>query len=450
MDVIIIGAGISGLAAGFFIHRQQPDMEVVILEASARVGGAIRSHACQGYLAESGPHGFLDNKKESQILLAETGLAETVQKAPLGDFQRFLCRYGRLIALPQKPQELLTTPLLGLGGKLRLLGDIFKKPFGGEPTIAQWAEYRFGRSVLPMVDAAVTGTFSGDYERLLVDAVMPGVRDLEKKHGSVLRGLRKKPKKAKSGGHLPAMNNFPDGMESMAPALHKGQDVRLHTLVERVVKTDQGWQVETSAGILSAPHVIIALPMNGSLRLLADRRPPVAMVPESRICNVALGCADTGIVPKGFGYLAPECEKRFALGCMFTSRMFPGRAPQGKVLLEALVGGRRHPEKLQLSDEELIAGVWADMGKLLDLPARPEFSKVLRSDSGIPQMEKGHPALLDWRLQQEQLNPGLHICGFGWDGIGINDMTRSASKAAESVCGNRGDDGAAEVKPVYF
>ncbi len=451
-DVIIIGAGISGLACAHFLRRYRPELTVLVVEKSAHSGGVIRSHQEDGYLCEWGPHGFLDNKDESREILADLHLMAEVQRAPLADFQRFLCRHGQLIALPQKPQELVTSKLLSTWDKVRLLGDLWQKPLAGHPTIAQWAAYRFGKGVLPLIDAAVTGTFSGDFNRLSMDAVMPGVRKLEAESGSLLRGLKKKAKasKEKTLAPLPAMINFPQGLEKLVESMAVGHDIMSECEVQGLEKNDNGWQLVTSAGPLQARHVICALPINGALPLLAPFKPPVAKVPESHICNVSLGFTDNGALPKGFGYLAPECEKRFTLGCMFTSRMFPGRAPQGKVLLEALVGGRRHPERLALADDDIVRRVVKDLRELLDLPSTPDFVKVLRPASGIPQMENDHLDLLAWRADLQESNPGLAVCGFGWDGIGINDMTKSSRLAVAATCEEKSAEQDPEVKPVYF
>ncbi|MCJ7602477.1 MAG: FAD-dependent oxidoreductase, partial [Desulfobulbaceae bacterium] len=174
-------------------------------------------------------------------------------------------------------------------------------------------------------------------------------------------------------------------------------------------------------------------------------------IPVSRICNVVLGFDASAKVPYGFGYLAPECERRFTLGVLFSSHMFPNRAPEGKVLMEALVGGRRHPERLELSDQEIISSVCQDIRQLMELPEKPLFAKVLRPASAIPQLEMDHPKMLTYRAGLEQENKGLYICGFGWDGVGINDMVKSARKAAVAIsAGCRGEEAAAPVKPVYF
>lgn len=450
-DVVIIGAGVSGLACAHFLRRKRPELSVLVVEKSDHAGGVIRSHSEQGYLCEWGPHGFLDNKEESRDILADLHLMNEVQRAPLADFQRFLCRQGQLMALPQKPQELISSKLLSAWDKLRLLGDLWKKPLAGHPTVGEWAAHRFGKGILPLIDAAVTGTFSGDFNRLSMDAVMPGVRRLEMEHGSLLRGLKKKAKAKKERlVLLPAMINFPQGLERLVQAMAVGHDIMTGCEVQGLAEDGNGWQLSTTDGPLLADHVICALPINNALPLLDPFQPPVAQVPEAHICNVSLGFADNGAIPKGFGFLTPECENRFTLGCMFTSRMFPGRAPQDKVLLEALVGGRRHPERLELADEEIVRRVVADLHELLDLPESPEFVRVLRPKSGIPQMEEDHLNLLAWRSSVEKDHRGLALCGFGWDGIGINDMTRSAWLAVAAIGQERSVEQHPEVKPVYF
>ncbi|MDH4322347.1 MAG: protoporphyrinogen oxidase [Desulfobulbaceae bacterium] len=454
-QVIIIGGGLSGLATAHFLNKQRPGIDLVLLEGGSRPGGAVRSFSEEGFLAEWGPHGFLDNIDESRELLADTGLDREAQRAPLGKFLRYVCHRGRLVALPQGPQQLLTTPLLSPLGKLRLLGDLWIRPVTDEQSLGQWAAHRFGAEVLPLVDAAATGTFAGDYQRLSIDAVMPGVRKLEMEAGSLLRGLRNKKKAAggKKPGQMPSMVSFPQGMERLIDTLAAGKPLRTGTKVQAVGREHGQWRVTTTAGAFTAPALVVALPVNAALPLLTPLSPPpVPEVPEAKIANLLLGFSDRVKIPYGFGYLAPERENRFAMGAMFSTHMFPGRAPAGKVLIEVLVGGRRHPERLQLSDEELLAKTLADLGELLPLSEPPCYSKVLRPAGGIPQMEVGsHRLLTDWRRQCEQTHPGLHLCGFGWDGIGINDMVKAAKRVAAGVAaGHAAPQGEAPVKPVYF
>ena len=449
-DVLITGAGLSGLSCAHFLKKYNPALSVVVLEKTDRVGGVINSYAEAGFLAEAGPHGYLDNKPESQEIVQDLQLGSLVQKAPLADFKRYLCKDGQLMALPQKPSELVSSSLLSIPAKLRLLVEPFIKPVQGHPTVSDWAETRFGKGVLPLVDAAVTGTFSGDFTRLSMDAVMPGVRMLEKKYGSLFRGFKEKKKEKKKSAVLPSMVSFPEGMVTLVKRLAVETDIVFASGVQSVRKTSQGFEVETKKKTRTCSHLVSALPVNGGLHLLSSFKPPVDHIPESAICNIVLGFKDTGFIPKAFGFLVPECENRFILGCMFTTRMFPGRAPDGHVLLEVLVGGRRHPERVELRDHELLDRTVADLGDLVDLPGKPLFRKVIRPTGGIPQLEEDHLSLLEWRDTIQQQQSGLHLCGFGWDGIGINDATKSAHKVAMAILNGGYEPGSVEVKPVYF
>ncbi|HIJ79456.1 MAG: protoporphyrinogen oxidase [Desulfobulbaceae bacterium] len=452
-DVIIVGAGLSGLSTAHFLRKIAPHLKVILLEGSNRPGGAVKSMQQDGYLAEWGPHGFLDNNAASRELLADTGLDRLAQKAPLGNFVRYVCHHGKLTQLPQKPPTLLSTPLLSPLGKLRLLGDLLKKPILQDQTIGDWAAYRFGREVLPLVDAAVTGTFAGDYQRLSIDAVMPGVRLLEKENGSVLRGLLRKKKKKTTGPGptLPAMTSFPNGMEQLITTLAEPADISYGAKVDTISNQGGNWQAQTAAGRLEAKTLVIALPINHSLQLLGRFAPPTAAIPTARIATVAMGFdAAQARIPYGFGYLAPERENRFTLGALFSTHMFPGRAPKGRVMLEALVGGRRHPERLEHDDDQLVDLIYNDLSQLIPLPERPCFTKVMRTSHAIPQLEMSYPALLKWRHRVETENSGLSICGFGWEGIGMNEMMKVASEVAEKIVNNNKNEQQPEVKPVYF
>jgi oxygen-dependent protoporphyrinogen oxidase len=452
-DVIIVGAGLSGLSIAHFLGKQRPELKVGIIEKEDRPGGAIKTFKQDGFQGEWGPHGFLNNTPESRQLLRDVGLDKEMQTAPLGDFRRFICFEGRLEPLPQSPKMLLSTPLLSFAGKLRLLADLWKKPIQEDQTIGDWAAYRFGRGVLPMIDVAVTGTFAGDLHRLSIDAVMPGVRQLEKEAGSVLRGLKNKKKLAPGQTGLPAMINFPEGMERLIEVLAADRDnLLLSTSVNKLARAGDDWLVSTDQEVLRTRVLIVALPVNSALQLLKGLdKPPVAAVPGARIANVVMAFGAEAEVPRGFGYLAPEREGRFALGAMFSSHMFPGRCPADHVLIEALVGGRRHPERLELPDEELVAKIYEDIRTLMVLPKPPVFAKVLKSVGAIPQLEMDHPALLKWRRGLEEKMSGLYLCGFGWDGIGMNDVIKSAARTVEAVAESRqADSGQAPVKPVYF
>ncbi|BCL59309.1 hypothetical protein DGMP_00020 [Desulfomarina profundi] len=178
---------------------------------------------------------------------------------------------------------------------------------------------------------------------------------------------------------------------------------------------------------------------------------PLNSIPEAKIATVVFGFTSETRLPPGFGYLIPECEKRFTLGSLFSSNMFPGRAPENHILFETLVGGRRHPEKLELDDPTLISKAYDDVRTILKIREEPVFTEVLRPRSGIPQLERGYPALLNWRSTVQSSLAGLYICGFGWEGIGINDMIKHGSRVGEAILARDSvAETAAEVKGIYF
>ena len=464
VETIIIGGGLSGLTVAHKLRLHNPDHSLRVLEKGPRVGGAICSHRDQGFLAENGPHGFLDNCAESRAILEETGLERECVKAPLSRFVRYVCLDNQLRLIPQSPPKIIKAPLISWPAKFRVLGELFKKPLGGEPSVSQWAEYRFGKALLPYIDAVFTGTYAGDFEKLVIDGVMPGVRELERRHGSVIRGLLAKLKAQKNSTEtadkkkgLPAMTSFPEGMgrlpERLGESLRPELDLVLDCAVTKIIRDDDHWVVESAKGVLRSRQLVVALPVNPCLSLLQDldEPPPLGSIPEARIATVAFGLTDAARIPPGFGFLTPEQEQRFCLGCLFSSNMFAGRAPEGHHLIEALVGGRRHPERLELDDRTLVDSILKDLCQLLHLPDDPVYVKVTRSSGAIPQLEKGYPALVDWRNRLTEHQDNLFVCGFGWDGIGLNDMMKQATGVAETIQERTTEKPEEqEIKKIYF
>jgi len=460
-DTIIIGAGLTGLVIGHKLKSRHPEHQTLLLDKSATTGGVISSFSDSGYLAEYGPHGFLDNCAESRELLEETGLEAECVRAPLKTFVRYVCINSKLMMIPQSPLKIMKAPLIPWPDKFRVIGEMFKKPLPGEPTVAKWAEYRFGKALLPYIDAVFTGTYAGDYNELKIDAVMPGLRRMEKEHGSIIRGALAKARHARKTRdkgqklQMPSMTSFPGGMQRLPERLTEmlGEEmIRLNCEVTSIENSPQGWLVETTQETFQAANLVLALPVNQSLNLLSTlaSKPPITRIPEAWIATVVLGF-DQASLPPGFGYLIPEQEQRFTLGTLFSSNMFPNRAPDGHIVFETLIGGRRHPERLELDDETLIGETLADVKELLELPDTPLYSRVLRPSGGIPQLEKGYGRLLQWRDELVRENAGLYVCGFGWEGIGLNDMIKTAGVVGETIISEAVQTPEqAEAKKIYF
>ena len=462
-QTLIIGGGLSGLVVAHKLKLHNPGHRFAILESSGRTGGVISTHCEEGYISEQGPHGFLDNCAESRQLLTETGLDRESVKAPLIDFVRYVRLGGKLNLIPQTPGKILMAPLITWRAKLRVLAELWQPVVEGEPTVAKWAQHRFGAALLPYLDAVYTGTYAGDFDRLTIDSVMPGVRALEKKYGSVLRGLiagvlaKRKSKSAKTPFKMPAMTSFAQGMqrlpEKLSENLTPGGDLFLHTTVTGVQPTEGGWLVESSQGQYRCKNLVFAVPVNAALQILADLAPniPEKSIPSAWLTTVVFGFKDSVKLPPGFGFLAPEVEQRFTLGALFSSNMFPGRAPEGHMVFETLIGGRRHPERVELDDDTLIRLAFEDVREILGLSGQPAYTRVLRTGGAIPQLERNYPLLIAWRDQFLSSQPGLHICGFGWDGIGLNDVMKHATRVSEAILSDIGTHrSSTEVKGIYF
>ncbi len=462
-DTIIIGGGLSGLTVAHKLRLHDPQHRFLLLEKNDSTGGVIRTHRENGFITEIGPHGFLDNCQESKDILHETGLDKERVKAPLIDFVRYVYVHGKLQCIPQTPLKISIAPLMPWKDKFRILGELFKTPLEGEPTVAKWANHRFGSAILPYIDAVFTGTYAGDFDRLSIDAVMPGVRALEKEHGSVIRGIvAKMLAKRKQGGEkkkleMPAMTSFPKGMcrlpERLTEELQEGLDLLLSCPATSIERNGDDWQVQTPRGLFSATNLVLAAPANVSLKLLQNISSdmPQTKIPETWISTVVFGFGPGVTLPPGFGYLTPESEKRFTLGSLFSSNMFPGRAPEGHIVFETLIGGRRHPERIALGKDEMVARALADVQDILGITEQPVYTTVLKSDGGIPQLEQGYSSLLAWRDALTRNNKGLHVCGFGWEGIGLNDMMKTGTRVAKAIQASTASaSGEAEVKKVYF
>ena len=430
-DLLIVGGGLSGLAIAHWALKKEPTLDYLVVEGQGRSGGAVQSFKKDGYQGEWGPHGFLDNKPATLELLEDLDLWPEVQKAPLKEFGRYLCLKGRLCLVPQSPPTLIKSDLLSWWAKLRVLGDLFIKADSSEQSVSQWAQRRFGPQVLPFIDAALIGTYAGDLNRLSIDAVMPGLRAGEARYGSAIKAVVAQMRASKGQPrNLPQMISFKEGMERLVEQLAQGKKIRLNFQVEQLIYKEGGWLVKSGDQIIEAKRLVLALPIHQAHPLLAPLLAPPGPAPATaQIYNLLLGFGPEAKIPYGFGYLAPAKENRFALGSLFSSHMFVGRVPEGGQLLEVLIGGRRSPEKLELSDAELIEKTLADLKGLIELP-NPQFVKVLRPQSAIPQPELGHKALIDWRDRLLKAYPNLEICGFGWDGIGINEVVQLAKKTA--------------------
>jgi len=435
LDVAVVGGGISGLTTAF--HLVRAGRRVAVLEAAARVGGAIETYAEGAWRFEMGPNTVVENHDSVGRLIRECGLeSDRLTAAPAGK-RRYLYKGGRLVPLPSGPGTFLGTSLFPLSAKLRLLREpwIRRPPDDVEESIAQFVRRRLGGPFLDYaVGPFVSGVYAGDPERLSVRWAVPKIHALEREHGSLIRGALARRKGPAPGG---AMISFRDGLEELPRRLAREiGDVRTGTACSRVAPEEGGFRVETANGPVAAKRVVLAVPADVAAHLLdeatAGRSRLFADIPYAPVAVVSLGWRRDRVSHPlaGFGFLAPRKEGLRVLGCLFTSELFPGRAPEGHVALAAFAGGRTDPEIVGWDDERIVSTVVAELRGPLGLQGEPAFRRIRRWPRAIPQYELGHGRFVERAREIERALPGLSLGGNFLGGVSVPDCIKNATAMA--------------------
>jgi oxygen-dependent protoporphyrinogen oxidase len=438
LDALVVGAGISGLAAAFRLARG--GLRVAVLEAAERVGGAIETFSDGAWRFEMGPNTVVESDESVGRLIRDAGLeGEKIAASPSAK-RRYLYKGSQLVPLPGGPGGLLKTPLFSAGAKLRLLREpwIGRAPEGSEESIAQLVRRRLGAEILDYaVGPFVSGVYAGDPERLSARWAVPKIHALEREHGSLIRAALARRKGPAPGG---AMISFREGLAELPRRLAREiGDIRTGVAARQIVRAGNGFRVETSAGPVEAARVVLAVPADVAARLLEEATSgaslPLAEVPYAAVAVVSLGWRreDVGHPLDGFGFLAPRKEGLRLLGCLFPSQIFPGRAPEGHVALAAFGGGRTDPELAGWDEDRIAATVIAELRGPLRLRGEPAFRLVRRWPRAIPQYELGHGRFVERAREIERSLPGLHLAGNFLGGISVPDCIRNATALAEGM-----------------
>jgi oxygen-dependent protoporphyrinogen oxidase len=450
-----VGGGISGLAAAWGARDESPaGLEVIVLEREGEVGGKAVTLERDGWLLEAGPTGYLGGEPVLDRLVEAAGLEAERVPAREAAARRFIVRGGRPREVRPHPVGFLRSGLLGPLGILRLACEPLVPPRrdGDEESVWQFARRRIGRQAADrLIAPMVLGVFAGDAHRLSLPASFPRLAEIEREHGSLVRGLLARRRRSRSAGPgekqavggpagpAGGLHSFHRGLQSLPRALaDRGTfEVRCGVEARRVVEaTGGGWRVETSqrGEALEADAVVLAGEPWAMAELVRSSAPGVARrleeIPCPPVAVVALGyrAHDAASVPRGFGVLVPRGEGYRILGCLWDTYLFAGRSPEGTVLLRAMVGGSTDPEAAGLADGRLLDLVRAELGRLLGVRGRPVLEEIVRWPRAIPQYEIGHPARV--RALEEELErlPGLLVAGNALHGIAFS---RAASAGFE-------------------
>ena len=444
--VAIIGGGVTGLTAAWHLHRA--GLAPTVFERSARPGGVVGAARSGEWLHELGPNSLLEGSPEVAAFIDEIGLGPRRLYAAPAAKQRYIVRDGRLVAMPTSPLAFVATRLFSLSAKLRLLGEPWRArgPAEAEETVADFVVRRLGPEFLHYaINPFVAGVYAGDPRLLAVRHAFPKLHAIEQEHGSLIRGALKR--RNTSGGPKGRIFSFPEGLGEIPATLagRLGAAVQLHSHVQSVQRFGGGWRLAITRGPATASAdfdaVVCALPadalaelqfagVSGAHRLTVlheIKHPPVASVFSGYRREQVAHPLD------GFGVLMPEIEAGRILGTLFSSTLFPGRAPAGHVALTTFVGGMRAPELAGLDDPALRQLVQEELGRLVGARGEPAFYRIQRWPRAIPQYTLGYQRFKDAMDAVEAAAPGLFIGGNCRDGISLANCLGAGQRLATAA-----------------
>jgi protoporphyrinogen/coproporphyrinogen III oxidase len=461
--VVVLGGGITGLAAALRLIESDESLDVTLIEARDRLGGVLETVHRDGYLIERSADNFITTVPAAIELCRRIGFANQLIPTSSQERGAMVVHRGRLVRVPAgfmlmapaRAWPLVTTPLLSPLGKLRLAAEYFvaRRQSDADESLASFSRRRLGNQVFErIVQPLVSGIYTADPEKLSMRATLPRFVEMERQWGSLVRGARRAPTGesdlAGSGARYGLFVAPREGMSSMVAAIAARlppETVRLGCRAEQIAReADGSWSVRLSAGngesaTLKCAAIVVALAAPAAAGLLrpldGELAGELAQIEYAGTAIVSLGLRRDQVAHplNSFGFVVPAVEKRRILAASFSSIKYPGRAPQGSLLVRVFLGGACQQEMLDLDDETLRRIAWEELAALIGARGRPEFVEVTRWPGCMPQYHVGH---LDRVARIEAAAarlPNLALAGSAYRGVGIGHCVASGEEAAERI-----------------
>ena len=452
-DVAIIGGGISGLSALHYVKRDFPQLSVKLFESEKRLGGTIGTDHVNGYSFDWGPNGFLDREPLTLELCEQLGLNPELERANNKVTNRFILRKNRLRSVPMSPPAFLTSDILPMTAKLRVMMEPFakKRPEGIDESIYDFVQRRIGKAAADyLVQPMVSGVYGGVAKELSLKSCFPIMREMEDEYGSLFKAMIAKAKAAKAKGKKSGGPSGPGGwLTSFKGGLYKiidqfqneyNSDISCNKKAVSISRDGTLYNIEFSdKSNIKAQYIILATPSyvasEMTLPLSDNLSRSLGKIPYAPISVICLGYNRQQVSHdlEGFGFLVPQKENRNILGSIWTSSIFENRAPRDKVQFRTMVGGDGDHDSIKLTDDQLLERVIKDMNDIVGLNGEPDFVKIYKWEKGIPQFKIGHSKIME-ELEKELSSLGnIFITGNSYYGIGLNDCVKQSYKVVRGL-----------------
>lgn len=450
MRVAVLGAGIAGLATAHYLKREGARLgtpvEVAVYEASGRPGGRIRTADDAGFRIEWAANGVQGTEGAAWRLPEEVGLGEERVVARPESARRYIAAGGQLHLLPTSLPGLFRSGALSHRAKLRIMAEpLFARRHPKDESVLDFAARHIGREAASkLVGTAVRGIFAGDAARLSVDAAFPIMRNMERTHRSLLFAMasgRKSPGARTLWSLRGGMGKLVEALAArVGPGLHL--DAPALSIARSGAGARPGWKVGLASGErIEAEAVVIATPVKAAAALLRQAVPEAARhlstIKAAGIVVVGLAFRPEAFrtQPDGYGFLVAPGEDLEILGALFESNLFPSRAPEGRILIRAMIGGIERPELIMQNDAELTGRAMKALDRTLGLKCGPERTWVMRQPEAIPQYEVGHLDLVRTIVSSLDALPGLFVTGNPYRGVSVASLVEDAERVAAVVLG---------------